>query len=602
MVRRPPEGSRKQHRSLKNSPTGSKFNISRSIVEICRVLKLEKMKVGLPRERLLSVPAALALSLALLIARQIAAQESPPVRDLSYFLQHLRTVDHLPELEASHTAMSSTWDRSGGNGDGTDFKNVVKPTTTSPGRNILLDTAGPGCIHRIFVGVLTEQQAGTRIQIFLDHNQQPLFDMPVLEFFRDANGPFPYPLVFHKSYPGTLFPIPFAKHCLVQLVNEGFGTSDWNDAAWSNYWQVAYTRYPDTTKIKSLAWPPSEAEKKEIDSTAQAWLEAESKPPAEPESWTIDRSAAVEPGKSVNIDLASAGVIRQLRIIVAPATPEVLRGTRMQIRWDGATDASVDVPIGHFFGHAYTGHGTWCTSKAAVLGRKPLNDAPYVDYPSAFNSLLLGVTDQEAYARFPMPFVQGAKLTIENQSGKRIENLRVRLDVEPLTQVPATWGRFHATWTESPAATDKTQVFGPQQVPGKVVLQKEGRGKYIGVMLTVDWPYEAGYWWGEGDWMIWTDEDEWPPSYHGTGSEEYFNSGWCQFDRKAVSGFVMLRPGHPTVYSFHLNDAFQFQRNVRVAEEQMGYGPGEKVIRERHPLWTSTAYWYAETAQAAGSD
>ena len=304
----------------------------------------------------------------------------------------------------------------------------------------------------------------------------------------------------------------------------------------------------------------------------------------------------------MNIDLSDAGVIRQMRISTEPATPEVLRGTRMQIRWDGAAKPSVDVPIGHFFGHAYSGHGRWFTSKAAVLGRKPLQDLPYVDYTSAFNSLLLGVTETEAYCRFPMPFANGAKLTIENQSGKRIESLRVRLDVEPLEQVPTNWGRFHATWTESPAATDKTPVFGPQKVPGKVVLQREGRGKYVGVMLTVDWPYESGYWWGEGDWMIWTDEDGWPPSYHGTGSEEYFNSGWCLFDRKAVSGFVMLRPGHPTVYSFHLNDAFQFQRNVRVVEEQMGYGPGEKVIRERHPLWTSTAYWYAAQAQSAGSD
>jgi hypothetical protein len=64
----------------------------------------------------------------------------------------------------------------------------------------------------------------------------------------------------------------------------------------------------------------------------------------------------------------------------------------------------------------------------------------------------------------------------------------------------------------------------------------------------------------------------------------------------------MLRPGHPTVYSFHLNDAFQFQWNVRVGVEQMGYGPGEKVIRERHPLWTSTAFWYALPGQPAGSD
>ena len=542
------------------------------------------------------------LTLAFLIVPTTEAQEQPPVRDLSYFLRRLRTVDHMPELEASHTAMSSTWDRSGGNDDGTDFKNVVRPTAGDTGRNILLDVAGPGCIHRIFVGMLTEQQAGTRIQIFLDHSPKPLFDMPILEFFSDSHGPFPYPLVFHKSYPGTLFPIPFGTHCLVQLVNERFGKSDWKDTAWSNYWQITYTRYPDSVQVKSLAWPLSDTEAKEATTTAQAWLEAESKPPSEPARWTIDETAALEPGRALNINLSGAGAIRQMRIVAQPATPEVLRGTRMQIKWDQVAEPSVDVPIGHFFGHAYSGHGTWFTSKAAVLGRKPLKDSPYVDYPSAFNSLLLGVTEKEAYSRFPMPFANGAKLTIENQSGKRIENLRVRLDVERLEHIPANWGRFHATWSEAPAATDKTPVFGPKKVPGKVVLEKEGRGKYVGVMLTVDWPYEAGYWWGEGDWMIWTDENGWPPSYHGTGSEEYFNSGWCQFDRKAVSGFVMLRPGHPTVYSFHLNDAFQFQRNVRVAEEQMGYGPGEKVIRERHPLWTSTAFWYAETARSAGSD
>jgi hypothetical protein len=81
------------------------------------------------------------LTLAFLIIPATWAQEQPPVRDISFFLRRLRTVDNLPELEASHTAMSSTWDRSGGNRDGTDFKNIVKPTADILGRNILLDTA-----------------------------------------------------------------------------------------------------------------------------------------------------------------------------------------------------------------------------------------------------------------------------------------------------------------------------------------------------------------------------------------------------------------------------------------------------------------------------
>src|SRR5512143_3838601 len=83
------------------------------------------------------------LILAIRSAVSAWAEDQLPVRDVGFFLRRLRTVNHLPELEASHTAMSSTWDRSGGNGDGTDFKNVVKPTADSPGRNILLDTAGP---------------------------------------------------------------------------------------------------------------------------------------------------------------------------------------------------------------------------------------------------------------------------------------------------------------------------------------------------------------------------------------------------------------------------------------------------------------------------
>jgi hypothetical protein len=94
--------------------------------------------------------------------------------------------------------------------------------------------------------------------------------------------------------------------------------------------------------------------------------------------------------------------------------------------------------------------------------------------------------------------------------------------------------------------------------------------------------------------MIWTDENGWPPSYHGTGSEEYFNSGWCRFDRKAVSGVVRQEPGNVAVYSFHLNDAFQFRNNIRVAEEVW-------VEPHKYALWASTAYWYALVPQEARS-
>ncbi|MCC6126853.1 MAG: DUF2961 domain-containing protein [Pirellulales bacterium] len=486
--------------------------------------------------------------------------------------------------------MASTWDRKGGNDDGNDFKDFRPAAANEPARNVLLDVEGPGCIHRIFAGVVFPQHAGTRIRIFLDAAKKPLFDMPITEFFDYKNGPIPYPLVFHKSYPGTLFPIPFAKHCRVQLVNDQYGKPDWNDALWSNYWQIAYTRYPASTPVKSLAWPLDESEKAELEETCRAWLKAESGPPAEPKKWAVEKSAPLDADEELLFRIPGRGVIRQMRLQVDPATPDALGNLRMRIVWDGAKSPGVEVPVGFFFGNMYGGYGKILQSPAAVVDKdEPLNLRPKpVEYDTRFNSLLLGVAEAESYCRFPMPFDKGAVLAFTNAGKEPIKSLRLRLDVERLNSIPKNWGRFQTAFRQCKAATAATPGVGPQKVPAMEVLNQKGRGKYVGVMLSVDWPLLK--WWGEGDWLIWTDQNAWPPDYHGTGSEEYFNSGWCRFDRKAVSGFVTLRPGHPTVYSFHLNDAFQFQKNIRVVEEQMG----DQYIQEAHPLWTATAYWYGQ--------
>jgi len=487
-------------------------------------------------------------------------------KDLTFFLRRLRTLDHLPELEHSHTAMASTWDRSGGNRDGVDFKRI------EGNRNILLDLDGPGCLHRIFTGKLGEKVAGTRIQIFLDHEPKPLFDFEVDRFFDDRNGPIPYPLVFHKTYPGTLFPIPFSRHCRIQLVSN---EPDEQNRRWGNFWQITYTTYPDGARVRSLQLPLSAAEREELEAVCQAWLAAESEAPRPSEPWALERRLAIRAGQDAQVRISGRGVIREMRAALVPAVPEVLRGVRLQIAWDGAPHPSVDVPLGYFFGNADYG--------ARADAR--------------FSSLLLGVTADEAYCRFPMPFENGAVLRFVNGSGQAVESLLVRLAIERPARLPSNWARFHATWTEQKAYGPDfagAPRYGKRQTPVHVALERDtGPGKYVGLLLHVGWPYSS--WWGEGDWLIWTDEDGWPPSYHGTGSEEYFNSGWCEFDRKAVSGFVVKdRPSDVAVYTFHLNDAFQFRKNVRVAEE-IWKDP------EQRAIWGTTAFWYALPAQPAGS-
>ena len=88
--------------------------------------------------------------------------------------------------------------------------------------------------------------------------------------------------MFHKSYPGTLFPIPFASTASCSWSTIALASRAGTMRLWSNYWQVTYTRYPDSVKVKSLVWPLSDVEKREVNATVQTWLEAESRPPAEP--------------------------------------------------------------------------------------------------------------------------------------------------------------------------------------------------------------------------------------------------------------------------------------------------------------------------------
>ena len=54
--------------------------------------------------------------------------------------------------------------------------------------------------------------------------------------------------------------------------------------SWGTYWQVTYTTYSPETKVKSLQWPLSDAERQEVERTCQAWLKAESTPPEPPQS------------------------------------------------------------------------------------------------------------------------------------------------------------------------------------------------------------------------------------------------------------------------------------------------------------------------------
>jgi hypothetical protein len=156
---------------------------------------------------------------------------------------------------------------------------------------------------------------------------------------------------------------------------------------------------------------------------------------------------------------------------------------------------------------------------------------------------------------------------------------------------------FHASWhRENPCdgwAPD-LQVNTPEvNVPNLdgarnyVVLDIEGTGHYIGCNLSV---YERqGTWWGEGDDMIFIDDDTWPPSLHGTGTEDYLTHGWGMQKNSALYGGSILHSSdlenYSVGYRFHVVDPIRFRSRIKVTIE---HGHANHLSDD----WASTAYWY----------
>ena len=121
----------------------------------------------------------------------------------------------------------------------------------------------------------------------------------------------------------------------------------------------------------------------------------------------------------------------------------------------------------------------------------------------------------------------------------------------------------------------------------RIVLDSKGKGRFVGCSLLVRNPSQV--WWGEGDDMIFIDDDTWPPSLHGTGAEDYFGHAWgMQRNAHPMNGTIIHEadmPGYQNSYRFHLADPVRFEQRIRVTIE---HGHANHLADD----WSSTAYWY----------
>lgn len=263
--------------------------------------------------------------------------------------------------------------------------------------------------------------------------------------------------------------------------------------------------------------------------------------------------------------------------------PDYYRKVVLRIYWDDQETPSVVAPLGDFFGLMNSLSGSYDSLPLSVSAKEP--ELHTFGGSAAFNSY------------FQMPFGSRARVTVENQNDVpylQYFYIDHELYPEPLGQDVAY---FHAHYRQArpndgwgpDLQTNSIEVAVPN-LDGRgnyVVLDVEGEGHYVGCNLAVR--HFQGTWWGEGDDMIFIDDDTWPPSLHGTGLEDYFGHAWgMQRNAYLFNGTIVHEedvPGFHHSYRFHLVDPVRFRRRIRVTFE---HGHANHLSDD----WSSVAYWY----------
>jgi len=299
----------------------------------------------------------------------------------------------------------------------------------------------------------------------------------------------------------------------------------------------------------------------------------------------------VGPGETaVLADVRGPGSIRHIYFTMIHPNMLDYRQALLRMFWDGEKQPSVEVPLGDFF----------CIGGCEVRR--------FSSYMMAVNrGWELRHANNGLNCYFPMPFAEGARIEIVNQSPRILGGIFGRLwyhiDYEEWHDAPeADLGRFHAQWRrENPTSRVESREKFAANLTGAenyVILDARGRGHVAGLFLQVD--NLQGGWYGEGDDMIFIDGEPWPPSIHGTGTEEIFGGG-AGPDREYASlygGFVLVEnregkkyAGRNAMYRWYVHDPIRFQRSVKMTIE---HGHANDFAND----YASVAYWYQHEPHA----
>ena len=294
----------------------------------------------------------------------------------------------------------------------------------------------------------------------------------------------------------------------------------------------------------------------------------------------------IKPGERRDMAVIEGpGCVKHIWVTMGSGEHAFPRKVILRAWWDGEETPSIECPIGDFFGLGHCRH------------------AEVVSIPMVTGSRR-GMT-----CYFPMPFNRSARLEVENPCACPVEAFYFYVDYEAYEEPCNEAACFHAQWRrENPCKAvrfprrrgrllaDSSNEVNLDGKENYVILDARGRGHYVGCVLSVDntEAFHQNYtWFGEGDDMIFVDGEVWPPSLHGTGTEDYFCSAWGfpsgayagPYHGVSLAGDVEEWSGKWSVYRFHIEDPVVFRKSIHVTIEH-GHA------NDQGNDYSSTAYWY----------
>ncbi len=265
----------------------------------------------------------------------------------------------------------------------------------------------------------------------------------------------------------------------------------------------------------------------------------------------------IEPGETlVLMDHKGAGVVRRWWITIAPRNNvEIQRTLIVRCYWDGEESPSVEVPVSDFFG---MGFGEW---------------KDYISLP-------LNMTSGGYNCYWPMPFRENARIEVENTGTVPVQSFYYNIDVRTYDDLSSDALYFHAQYRQTRSSED---------VP-ITILETSGRGHYVGTLISLQPERGNHFGYLEGDEIIYIDEET-EPSIVGTGTEDYFSSGWYYITGEYSAPYhgVTIKDsedGRINTYRWHIEDPIPFNSSFKFYMEHGGTNdmPGVE--------YASVAFWY----------